>query len=1045
MTKILHLTALVALSAAALFLQAPCSAQDMTITVDKELCDDSVSGETPDVSSGSFTAAARVKLIEPGNEVGNGDNLGMILSVGSGWTEGFRVYFDWRTNRFAFQIGKEGGANGCSSAAPLPPGVIRDVVAVCDGEAKTLSLYVDGELAASAPHVSEIVTNGAPLKVGYVGMGVGSNLMYVDTVDYWARALTQEEIEKRNSDRALKELAMVKAMNQLGSVFTNANANAANVDDAPNLTEALELDIPESAKEQIREQQRNRAFFLGNYAETAPQIFDDAQKFIDAAAANKAETDKEVTNERLNLYGNILDKLQTLESQSRTHAEKAKQLAWSIKLAYPKETAVFSKIGQLENSAERVRKIEKDALTMRQRVGARLKAATNKRVIYVAPDGNDVAGTGARNAPFASLARALESVQQDQARRVVTVVEMRDGVYQVDQTAKLTGAQNVLVRSAPGAKVVLTGGRTLANFAPLADAARASKIVADASERFDESVRKKIFVSHLRQAGVSDFGQMRNRGYGLADKVACVPSLYLGGESQTLARWPNDGEEALKFGKKVDKPEDGSTSTFTYDYDKPDSWQDLSDVWAFGLFEWEWAANLRKVKSINRDNKQITFDYANGSGRFDYYFVNVLEEVDAPGEYFIDKANGVLYFYPPEDVATVAALNKANVEFDEFSGLFVELDACQDVVFQGVSFKLTRESFGQFTNCHRCYVDECDVEQIGGNVLIINGGSFCGMLNSRMREIGACGVRIYGGDRASLTPCCHLMHNNFVSDFSRIDRVYAPAVHVKGCGVAVTNNLMCDSPHHAMRTDGNDLYIARNEVHSCVYEYSDQSGVDIYCDPSYRGIVIEKNLWRHIGSAFALCGQAGIRLDDSISGVVMLDNVFYRSSGGFFGGIQIHGGKDNLCKGNLMVDCKQAFSFSPWGEGRYEKFVKEQFPENVGNDVYLKTYPFFDEIFDHPNRNYILNNKAVNCGLFNQNGNGLNVFVGNVAQSATPNLFDFGITQKYEQYGDAFYTNPRAMRLWLEQLRGEPLSEIGLKGKWIGANIDVSPKFKAIE
>ena len=286
---------------------------------------------------------------------------------------------------------------------------------------------------------------------------------------------------------------------------------------------------------------------------------------------------------------------------------------------------------------------------------------------------------------------------------------------------------------------------------------------------------------------------------------------------------------------------------------------------------------------------------------------------------------------------------------------------------------------------------------------------------------------------------------NFVSDFSRIDRVYAPAVHADGCGVAITNNLMCDSPHHAMRTDGNDMYVAKNEVHSCVYEYSDQSGIDIYCAPPYRGIVIEKNLWRHIGSAFALCGQAGIRLDDSISGVVMLDNVFYRTSGGFFGAIQIHGGKDNLCKGNLIVDCKQAFSFSPWSEDRYKKFVTDMFPDHVGNDDYVKTYPFFDEILDHPNRNYVIGNKAVNCERFNQNGDGLEVFVGNVALNAEPKLLDIGIVKEYESYSDAFYVESAALRKWLEQLSGKPLKDVGLKGKWDGANIDVSPKFRAIE
>ena len=32
-----------------------------------------------------------------------------------------------------------------------------------------------------------------------------------------------------------------------------------------------------------------------------------------------------------------------------------------------------------------------------------------------------------------------------------------------------------------------------------------------------------------------------------------------------------------------------------------------------------------------------------------YRFENVPEELDEPGEYYIDRQSGMLYFYPPED------------------------------------------------------------------------------------------------------------------------------------------------------------------------------------------------------------------------------------------------------------------------------------------------------------------------------------------------------------------------------------------------------------
>jgi hypothetical protein len=190
--------------------------------------------------------------------------------------------------------------------------------------------------------------------------------------------------------------------------------------------------------------------------------------------------------------------------------------------------------------------------------------------------------------------------------------------------------------------------------------------------------------------------------------------------------------------------------------------------------------------------------------------------------------------------------------------------------------------------------------------------------------------------------------------------------------------------------------------------------------------VIRYNFWHHIGSGHDVAGQAGIRLDDFISAVLIYGNVFYRCAGGRFGAVQIHGGKDNVVDNNLFIGCKYALSYSAWGEKRWlERLADERTQQVVktgGVDIntppHITRYPDLGNLQANPDRNYIWRNLVVDCGQFSTRDRGVNELLDNHAPSKNPEFadaknYDFGLDETSPIY-DRF------------DFRPIPFGEIGL-------------------
>ena len=201
----------------------------------------------------------------------------------------------------------------------------------------------------------------------------------------------------------------------------------------------------------------------------------------------------------------------------------------------------------------------------------------------------------------------------------------------------------------------------------------------------------------------------------------------------------------------------------------------------------------------------------------------------------------------------------------------------------------------------------------------------------------------------------------------RIDRTYTPAIQLEGVGNRVAHNLMYNAPSSVMRIEGNDHLMEFNEVHSAVQESDDQGGMELFRNATYRGVVFRYNRLHSVGKTgaeAAVHGQAGIRFDDAISGMLVYGNIFYRAANGHFGAIQMNSGRDNIMDNNIFADCKQGIS-GGWNPGNSVWRLLRDGKKPDGfytNELYLSRYPEMAHMLEDPGINHVWRNVFYRCG-----------------------------------------------------------------------------------
>ncbi len=515
--------------------------------------------------------------------------------------------------------------------------------------------------------------------------------------------------------------------------------------------------------------------------------------------------------------------------------------------------------------------------------------STSNYIIYVAVDGDD-GNSGTIDAPLATLFGARDKIREIKNTSGLPEggikVYVRGGLYTLEESFTLTeedsGTENapIVYQEYPGEKVEITGGVYIPG--------KAFKKVKDEKilDRFYPEVRDKIVSVNLSDYGFTDFGTWDYNGktyepfeIGGETQRFAVPGLmvFCDDEPLDIARVPNRNEllgwDYYEVGaeSKIKSPANGLGATFGYTDDKIERWATYEDVAVYGFWPESWKFESSVIHSVDYNNKTITLKHKLGSGpveRRRYVYLNVLDELDTQGEYYIDKNTGTLYLYARENLKN-ERVGVTKFGRDARKDHLIFCDHASYITLRGFDITLARTNGVYIKAGRNVQIDNCEIKNIGrtaAGIGVVNytdsikasrgmravystdymydagtqqisreewekdwAGYNHKITNSVIKNTGSWGVFVSGGDILEVEKSNHLIENCDISYVGWYESVLASGgVRIEGMGNTVRGCSIHHTPAGAVLFDGCDLIMEYNDCYKNCIDISDM-GVFYSC------------------------------------------------------------------------------------------------------------------------------------------------------------------------------------------------------------------------
>ena len=555
--------------------------------------------------------------------------------------------------------------------------------------------------------------------------------------------------------------------------------------------------------------------------------------------------------------------------------------------------------------------------------------------LFVATDGSDETGDGSIERPYASFEKAKEEVARNKGGSVT--VYFRGGEYPISKSIRFTAADSgsaampVTYKAYEGEKVVLTGSQKL-------DASKITRVTDEAvlNRLVDPAAKKRLYQIKLSDVGVTSLRPLQDY-YGWWGNVFLPDEIYYNNTALEMARYPNkEHNYAYLYTKEVTAPEerDGPNGwretpfsiVYQDDGDRARLWQleGKVDLFISGVYGQDFAFMTNRIDTAKFDPVKKEFTSVTGSkGGYRvqtdhrFFFMNLLEEIDFPGEYYLDRDSMTLYFYPPDVSEETAA---ADLRMTVLDNPMLDLSGVEYVNFEGLTFDKTRNVAVKGTDLNHITFNGCTISRTGMEGMNLSGKNIT-VSNSHIYDLGAGGLFLTGNaaDRKTLVPDNNRIINNRIHDVNRLSGAvsgYVPGLRVTDSnGVTIEHNELYNSKMmHVWFERSNDIDFNYNHFYYAALDGGDMGALYWGRDISTMGIRIKYNYFHDIGNTYTggdwgNLGVQSIFWDDSSVGPELVGNIFYKGGCGQGFTVKTNNGQWSLAQNNILVDSKIGFQY----------------------------------------------------------------------------------------------------------------------------------------